>query len=102
MYTVQIKSKYLVTSFFTHKLLATFDNVSGENKYLIYSIFHIEICSQFYDIIDSYSIVKVDREKSSSSHPSIHLIVMLPMRGYTNKKMEMMFLDILTNYCTID
>lgn len=95
---IQIRSKYLVTSFFGDKLLATFDNVSGENNLSIYSIFHIELIPQFYDVIDSYSIVKVDREKSSSSHPCIHLIVMLPMLGYTNKKMEIMIKDILMHY----
>ena len=99
---VQIKTKYLVTSFFGDRLLATFDNVSGKNNHLIYSIFHIEVCPQIYDIIDSYSIVKVDRIRSSSSHPSIHLIVMLPMPNYTNKKMEMMIKDILTRYHEID
>jgi len=98
---IQIKTKYLVSSFFTDRLLATFDNVSGKNKLPIYSIFHIEIDPLFYDLIDSYSIVKVDRERSSSPHLSIHLVAMLPMPCYTNAKMEAMFEDILVRHYKI-
>lgn len=101
--TVQIKTKYLVTSFFTDKLLATFDNVSGKNKLLIYSFFHIaiEVAPLFYDLIDSYSVVKVNRKMSSSPHPSIHLVAMLPLPGYTNTKMEIMIKEVLTRHCEL-